>query len=306
MKKYFYRGLLFASPILLYFLFILLIDPYEFINISNIINSNAKFKILQRSDESLPRGNMFWKVLHFKRKPVKNIIIGDSQGGGFNDTTISKMSGEEYYNFSISGASYETMFNVFWSCTEVTKLDRVYFQVGFMNYNADRSYNLFHFAQDYLDKPYLYFTSKEIFSDAYVNFIYAITKNEDLLKKSYEFTEVNELDRRSEELFGLFFNTYTYPEMYFQELEKISQYCLDNDIQLNFIIMPVYDRVNEYLVENNLSDKNNRFKQDINSLGFTYDFDKPTSFTSIRKNFIDYFHQKPETMDYVTQKIWGD
>lgn len=305
MKRFLKKGLIFSSPILICIIFITLIDPYEFINISHIISSDIKFQVLRRSDESLPRGHMFWKTLHFKRNTVKNIIIGDSQGAGFDESYISDLTCEEYYNFCITGASYETIFDIFWFAAENTKLEHVYFQVGFMNYNANRSYNIFHFAQDYFDKPYLYFTKKEILIDSYYNFAYYITKNDNLIEKSYEHQNLGVRDSRSREILELFFSEYSYPESYFQELKLISEYCSENNIQLSFIIFPIYQAAQEYIVKNNLDEMNQRFKDDIKSLGKTYDFEVSSEFTKNRDNFIDYFHPKSPAYIDMSQDIWA-
>jgi hypothetical protein len=306
MKQYLKRSLLFSTPIILCFIFIFLIDPYEFINISHIINSDIKFQVLRRSDESLPRGHILWKTLHFKRRPVKNIIIGDSQGVGFDATYISNLSGKEYYNFCVTGASYKTMFKIFWFTAETTKLERVYFQVGFMNYNASRSYDIFHFAQDYFDKPYLYFTTKEILIDSYYNFIYSLTKNDDLIKYSFNFQELEIRDARSKEILEMLFKNYNYPTEYYQELKKISEYCKNKNIQLYFIIFPMFDAVKNYIVENNLDKMNQQFKDDIKSLGYTFDFDVRSDFTKNRDNFIDYFHPIPVAYIELSQNIWAN
>jgi len=58
MKRYIFRGLLFAIPVVIYVLFIVLIDPYNLLNIFHIINDRDKFAIIQRSDESSPSGHM--------------------------------------------------------------------------------------------------------------------------------------------------------------------------------------------------------------------------------------------------------
>lgn len=307
MNNFFFRGLVFCIPIFIYAIFILLVDPYEFINFSHIIDSETKIKVIRRSDESLPRGHMLWKTTHFKRHPAKNILIGDSQGVGFDEKLISNLSGEEYYNFCISGASYETMFKTFWFATETTQLKKVYFQLGFMNYNAKRSYDIFHFAQDYIDKPYLYFTTKEILFDSFYNFMYKITKDENLIKYDFHYEDVEIRNIRSKEILELFFKKgYKYPDKYFQELKAISEFCFENNIQLNFIIMPIYKEAKNYFIENNLLEYNQKFKQDIKSLGKTYDYEIKSGFSMDRDNFYDYFHNIPIIYTQLAYRIWAE
>ncbi len=305
MKKYLRKGFYFSIPVLLCFLFIFIIDPYEFIDISHVINDENKIKILNRHDESSPRGNMLWKIIHFGRKPVKNIIIGDSQGKHIKESLIKEISGKDFFNFCVPGASYETMAKIFWFAAENTKLESVYFQVGFMNYNAIRSYCLYHFAQNYIDKPYLYFTTKEIFFDSFFNLLYQTTKNPKIVENSYEYEEIEVLDKIASKRLELFFSDYIYPQDSYDELKRIADYCKKNNIELKFIILPIYEGTHEYLFSHDLTDTEKKFKDDIKSFGYTYDFDVPGETTRVRENFIDYFHPRDNIIDELTKEIWG-
>ncbi len=304
MKNYLRKGFYFSIPVLVWFLFIFIIDPYEFIDISHVINDGVKIEVLNRHDESSPRGNMLWKIIHFGRKPVKNILIGDSQGKHMKESLIKEISGKDFYNFCVPGASYETIIKIFWFAAEKTKLESVYFQVGFMNYNAVRSYCLYHFAQDYIDKPYLYFTTKEIFFDSFFNLLYQTTKNPKIVENSYVHEEIEVLDKIASKRLELFFSDYIYPQDSYDELKRIADYCKENDIELKFIILPIYEGTHEYLDRHDLTDMEKKFKDDIKSLGYTYDFDVPGETTRNRKNFIDYFHPRDNIIDELTKEIW--
>jgi len=306
MKKYLFRGLLFAIPFIVYFLFILIIDPHNFFNVFHVINDVDKKAIISRNDESSPRGNLLWKTLKIKRNPVKKIIIGDSQGALIKVDLIEKVSGEKFFNYCIPGASFETIFDMFWLAAGQTKLEKVYFTVAFMNYSSNRSYNIFHFAQDYFDKPYLYFMTKENFFDSFVNAVYQITKDTAIIQNSYEFVPVEEMNKIARSRLKMFFENYTYPKAYYSELNKISQYCNENNIELRFIILPVYKGVDDYLEEQNLLEMKQRFKDDINFLGDTYDLDVPGEFKETREYYIDYFHLRRPQLDQLTKQIWGN
>ncbi len=305
MNRYLKKGLLFASPILLYVLFILVVDPYNFINVSHIITDSNKITVLNRTDESSPRGNLLWKALEVKRIPIKKIIIGDSQGKGIKPELIEQACGEDIYNFCVPGASFETMFEVFWFLTEYHQLETVYFQVAFMNYNAQRSYNLYHLAADYLKHPYLYFLKKEIFFDAFTNVFYQITNNPRLVERSYEFLSDEEINKLAVSRLDLFFKNYAYPKDYFSELNKIKQYCVEKKIKLKFIILPSYKAVDEFLVNENLSEMAQRFKSDIKYIGDTYDLDVEGNVKNTRSNFFDYYHLRQPILDSLTMEIWG-
>lgn len=306
MSKYFIRGLIFAIPVFLYVLFILIVDPYNFINVFHVIPSKEKFRVIQRTDESSPRGNLLWKTTEFKRHPVPNIIVGDSQGKDIDVDLVDSITGEQYYNLCAPGSSFETMFKMFWFAADHTKLKKVYFQVAFMNYNANREYDLFHFASDYVERPYEYFTTREIFFDAVANVAWAVSRNPYILERSYEYLSPPEMENLAKGRLEMFFGKYIYPEKYKAEFLKIADYCKVNNIQLYFVILPVYKGVDKFLEEKGMIADRIRFLNDISSYGYTINLDKLSYLKEDRNNFIDYFHPTRPVIDALTRIIWSD
>lgn len=306
LKRYIVKGIYFLIPVYLYIALIIIVDPYEFIDIFHVIKPEAKVNVIRRNDATSPRGSMLWKMIHFERQPRKHIIIGDSQSTLISESLVKKLSGKDFFNYSVPGSSYETIFETFWHVTEKVELESVYFQLGFMNFNVNRSYNLFHFGQDYIDKPYLYFTNKEIFYDCYYNLYYAITKDSSLIESSAEYVNFDLQDEISKKSLRLFFNNYKYPDYFQSELERITHYCKNNNIEIKFIIFPVYKGVHEYLAKKNLEETNTKFKDFIKSLSYTYDLETSSEISENRNNFGDYFHPKKDIVDDLTKRIWGN
>ncbi len=304
MKKYILRALIFGSPIVICFLIVLVVDPYNFFNLFHVISDKDKFAVVQRTDESSPRGNILWKTIKFRRNPTKTVIIGDSQGKDIRTDLIQQLTGEEVSNLCFPGASFQTMFETFWFAAGEAELKKVYFQVAFMNYNNAREYDLFHFASNYFKRPYEYFTTKEIYFDSFVNIAYAITHEPWLVERSYEFLSDSDMEKLVQFRLDLFFKKYIYPEDLKIDFLKIIQYCRENEIEVNFIIFPVYEGVDKHLQEIGLTNMKNRFKSDISSYGNTYDLDTLTEIKSRRENFFDYFHPRQVIIDSLTRMVW--
>lgn len=304
MKKYILKIFYFSLLLLFCCLFIFLIDPHNFFNISKLIKDDAKIKVINRSYEATTRGNMLWKALKYRRKPCENIIIGDSQGFDIREKLVSELTGEEYFNFCIPGASLQTKFSIFWFVAKQIKLKKVYLEVSFINSDAHRSYNLFHFAQDYFNKPYLYFSNKEIIIDSYYNLMYALTADRSWAQNPLGLESIKFMNQVSELKFKLFFGNYSYPEKSFVELRKISDYCINHDIELNFIIFPNYRRVDEYLSENGLINLREKYGTDIGAISKLYDFSNDTRISAYRNNFKDYYHINQHMSDSLTVEIW--
>ncbi|MCB0806743.1 MAG: hypothetical protein KDC05_13170 [Bacteroidales bacterium] len=301
---YIKKIILFLIPVYIYWVAVFIIDPYEFINVSHWIDSKTKIAAINRSDEASPRGNILWKYIEFNRAPKSHVIFGDSQGRKISVELIREYSGKEYFNFCIPGASYETIIQNFWHAAGKTKLEKVYFQVGFMNYNACRSYSINHFAEDYFKRPFLYFTNREIAFDSYYNLIARITGDIDIVDNKYNKLPYPQLDSLSKNYLNMFFNDYRYPIKIKNELGKIADYCATNNIELSFIILPNYRHVHDYLTAKGLAERELLFKTDLSVLGKVYDFDTDVPENHVRENFIDYFHPRENLLDRCIEKIW--
>ncbi len=305
MKSFIGKLLLFSTPILLVVLFIIIIDPYNFLNISHIINDKDKIKVLNRSNASEPRGNVIWKTIAFKRRPVENLLIGDSQGKYFDTALIRRITGEGYFNYNVPGGSYKTMFSLFWFATDYIKLKNVYFQCGFMNYNAYRDYNLINYGLDLIDNPVSYFSNIKFLEDSYFNAKYALTKNEDIVRIYYLNMSPEELDSLANYRANNFFKAYKYPESYYDGLKRITEYCKKNSINFYFVITPNYIGLEEYLQKFGLTEARDKFKSDLKSLAPTFDMEYLDDLSYDRSNYYDYFHCRREYVDLLVKRIWG-
>jgi hypothetical protein len=298
-KKYILTIAKFSILLLVPILFIVVIDPYNYVNISRLIDYETKVKVMNGSVQSFTRGNMLWKVLEFRRKPCPNLIIGDSNGFHIREQMVSELSSEEFFNLSISGANIQTQITLFWFAAERIKLRKVFLQLTFELSSQHSSYDLFHFAQDYIEKPYLYFTNKEIFIDSFRNLVTKISKNSTCVDHSYlvgsreeKIEDINSSNVR-------FLKNYTYPSEYMAELKKISEYCSDNDIHLSFIFFPTSNLGNENIARYNLVEVRDRFYDEIASIAFAYNF------LFDYRNFPDtiYFSDFAHTSQHVTDSI---
>lgn len=305
MKKYILKAVYFSLPIILFCLIIVAIDPYNLFNISKLIDDEAKYNMTNRSHEIKSKANMLWKAIEFKRDPCDKVIIGDSQGFHFREKLITDLTGEKIYNFCVPAASFETTTNIFWFATEQVELKKVYFQVSFALSNTKFSYNLFEYASDYLNKPYKYLFSKEILRDSYCNVGYKITENPIWVNDPYFVKPSSEIDSLSESWADVIFANYYYPEKYLDELKKIAGYCSQNKIELEFISMPCYQWVNDYIIDNGLAANQDKFFEDIQTCGNLHNYSELKNVNSNRNNFYDYFHSNQNIVDSLTIKIWG-
>jgi hypothetical protein len=305
MKKFLIRFFLFFTPLLVIALVVIIIDPYNYFLGHNFIPDKAKIEVINRSAESMPRGNTLWKRIDFKRHPDKNIIIGDSRAFDLNVDSIKKISNLEFYNFGVPGGNYNSIIETFWYVTSVIKPERVYIQVGFHNYSESSTYNLMEDAKKVCKKPYFFFSRFYFFQESFLDIYYSLkgvsnNRNED--KSDPESWNKILKNQGNNSLI-----TMTYPAKYYQELQKIATYCKEQKIELVFIIFPDQQDFHNLIAEHSLGDLYHHYKADIHSLGKVYDFDDTSSdIIKKRSNYRDIFHLNHNIIyNTIIPDIWG-
>jgi len=135
--------------------------------------------------------------------------------------------------------------------------------------------------------------------------MYRILKDEKRVQISYEYGPIEGLNAVSEHSMNRFFNAYEYPDKLYVELKKISEYCRSENIELKFIILPVYKLVDERIKSLGLFEMKQKFKDDLNNIADVLDYSGYNNVAEVRDNFMDYFHPKQHVIDDITVEIWG-
>ena len=233
MKRFLNKLLILAIPFCIIMVFFILIDPYNYFSQSNFIDNQYKITSINRSVKSMPRGNMLWKIIEYKRHPAENVIIGDSRAFDIDTRIIDSITGEEYYNLAVPGGNYNSLVESFWYVTDNNSdLKKVYLQVGFHNYNLSRDNNLFKEANQVRKNPIYFIFEFKYTCDAYYTLQHYLTK-----KKPNHFSLTGKAFQKNwntvlKQQVRMPISNYTYPEDYKKELQKISKYCKKNNIEL--------------------------------------------------------------------------
>ena len=306
MKFLFRKIAIFLSPFLIIILFIIIIDPYDLINISHIIDDETKVKCLNRSLKVAPRGYTLWNILAFRRNPTSNIILGDSKFLDIDTLYVNRYLEGRCSNLSIPGASYQTLTNLFWMAAKTTKLKNVIFQTSFLSYNEMDKTPLFGTAMEIIRKPYKYFLEWNYLEDSFYVLRYSIIKNDSLVDWKKRVRE--DLWQRSRKwITSILTNTqYKYPHDFLPELKKIAEYCKKENINLIFVIPPNYIEYHTIIKNAGYEEKYIRFKTDIKSLGKTIDLDQGLPISNQKEYFYDYLHLKPAYQDSIIKILFSD
>ncbi|MBK7558155.1 MAG: hypothetical protein IPI54_07630 [Chitinophagaceae bacterium] len=87
-----------------------------------------------------------------------------------------------------------------------------------------------------------------------------------------------------------YLNAYSYPRNYYNDLKKISDFCVENKIKLVFFISPTHTEVQEKIAQFKLEKEYEKFREDIKLFGDLYDFNWPNVITRDKNNFLDPLH----------------
>lgn len=307
MGSFLKRFFLFSIPIIAYCTVIYVVDPYNYFFGKNFISDDVKFAVINRSDKSMPRGNTLWKYNGFAKHPCKNIIVGDSRAYDLDVEKIESITQEEYFNFGVPGGNYNSIIETFWYANSIIKLEKVYIQVSFHTYSTQNNYNLMADAKKVYNNPYLFFTRSYFFAESVLDLRYSIFKqkkdNEDRKVFDKSTWEKILLQQGDASLASL-----EYPNNYYSELKKITDYCMDHQIEIAYIIFPDQKDFHDLITKRSLENEYSRYKKDIHTLGKVYDFDVPESeLYADRNNYRDIFHLNLSLINtYIISNVWGE
>jgi len=249
----------------------------------------AKQKISGRLNYTL------WKWSDFIREPTENILLGDSRMANFDTEVIKELKGMDFKNMAYGGGTVPELIETFRFCQKKIKLKKVIIGVNFSLFNEYNSLNRCLETKRIFGNRIFYFINKSVIKSSFILLKDRITKNTteierpNIDKEKFWQEQIKQTARK-------YYEKYKYPESYFADLQEISDYCEENNIELVFIIFPIHsdlqDRIHEFERTSDLA----QFKKDIGSLGKVHDFHLQNEKNSDKANFKDPFHYTNEYM----------
>jgi hypothetical protein len=294
-----------------------MIDPYNYFQISSLIEDQVKISAVNRSPETMSVFNMFWKTIQFKREKPENVILGDSRVYMLDTSLIEQLTNQKYFNFGIPGGNCRSIIETFWFCDKYSTLKNVYIAISFHTYNGTVDYDIFSEADAVIQNPLLYFNNQKVITES----VYLVKQQYNKYSREQEepktFKKIKTLQKSdtdypinekqwNEDLNREWYRKYQYPWHYHEELKKISDYCRNKHINLFFISFPSHVELQYYQeIFYGLKEEKIKFKSDIQHFGKLFDFDYPNDITKNKKNYADPLHVKKDVLTKITKKIWG-
>lgn len=282
MKEFFKKLLLFILPFSLYIGLIVIADPYNYWNHCRVLPIETKLQVSKKLNPRL------WKVIQFNRAPEPNVLFGDSRVDIIDTDRILELTGQDYFNFAYPGGTLDEVITSFWFATEHIQLKNVIIGCNFNLYNKYNNKNLVKPALGSAGMVRYILNGANIKALA-MSFYHIFTAKEVTIGNPDMDIEAfwkEQIDGPA----ARFYKLYKYPDTYYMELKKITEYCRSNNINLTFFIAPTHTDLQAKIDEFSLTEESERFRSDLRSIGNVIDYDYNTWLTSHYENFSDPFH----------------
>lgn len=298
-RKIWLRLALFLAPILaLTVLPVTLVDPYNVLGMSlGLVSQHTKWEY----GEGL--NSVLWKLPQYDRNPKSNILLGDSQMEHLRAEDIAKVTGNNnYFNLAYGGGTLRESISSFWHAASLTRLKSVYFEISFMDYNANPM-NRVVGTEKIIHHSLQYFENPDALQASYYDLLASVFHRQIKLEP-----------QMSKEVFWRYqlaylagrYHDIPYPSALRVQLQQIAAYCRANNIRLYFVITPQSVDAQRRVAELGVTADYLRFKSDLESIAPTIDCDIPSAITTNRDNYSDPFHLLNTAGARIVADIWTD
>ena len=286
MMKFYKNLFIFSVPFILYSILIILIDPFCYFSLSNIIDKKIK------TNYSVSINYSLWKLLRYRESPCENVILGDSRTSGLNLNKIKQYTNYNFFDFSYGGGNLTEIIHTFNILKNKYKLKIVCIGLGFNYYNNLKDNDRVEGSYEIIKNPALYFTNSDVIKSAYLCLSNYNGKLESIEKppiNKEEFWQYHLQNTASK-----FYSNYKFPEELFKNLIEISEYCEKNNIKLYIINYPSHNDIRDLIKKFNLSSQYTDYLKDLKSLinynAEIVDFEFNNDLTKNKENFADAYH----------------
>lgn len=297
-KRFFKRGLLFVSPFILWTVVIIVVDPFDYFNMSHVFTERAK-------EETAAKVNsLTFNMLKEEHEPCENIIIGDSRAEALPLERIEQITGQRWFKLSAYALKLNESMDLFYFANRVKPVKNVVFTINFNEYNDYAYADRVHSVETIIHNPLIYIFDRNVAQAAY--YVVEATLND---KKTIN----SEPQMSSDEFWNYIvkvrgrehYGKYRYPERLHQDLQKMMAFVKTNGINATFIIVPHHEDFQREVGQYGLNEDYVRFKNDMSNLGArVIDYDYVSDITTNRADFVDPIHYNKKIGNLISDEVF--
>jgi hypothetical protein len=278
------RGLIFASPFIAWAAAVVVVDPFDYFNVSHVYTEDNKIK------NAASLNWVVFNMLKEKHAPSENLIIGDSRAESLPLDQIDELTGQKFFKLSANALKLNESFDLYDFANSIRPVKRVVFTLNFNEFNEFAFADRVHSVESLIKNPLIYLFDRSVAQAGYY-----VVKAAHTAKASVDMTPPmtnNDfwnyiVTVRAREHYERF----RYPEALFLRMQKLVDQAKAQGTEVTFIIVPQHSDFQKRIHEFGLDDEYVQFKKDMSKLDArVIDFDYPNSMTTNRENFRDPLH----------------
>ncbi len=304
MRKVVVKAFFLLLPIAILASVVVFVDPFEYFNWFHAVSAEQKLKTSAKLNYTL------WKLIHYRREPEPNILLGDSRMNHLSVQSIEELTGKRYANLAYGSGTLDEVCATFWEAASVSRLERVYIGLNLNLYNAYNSRDRVSASRAVIADPLAYLINRDVLKAT------LLLIEADWLSRRGHADKVQDLERPAMTVSEFwdyqlnvttsrYYSNYARPVQRYEELCRISRYCAEHGIELTFLILPTHEDLRSKVRSFGLEEAEARFRSDLRELGTVYDFDYSNNMTDRRDNFKDPYHLTDAMASELVREIWG-
>lgn len=297
MNRFIKKTILLLLPLIIWGVFIYLIDPFNYFGLSLIDNKN---KTTAKTINTL-----LYKTLAYVNNPSENLFIGDSRTNALSTNQIEELTGIEYKKLDTNAAKLNEIFDLFYLANSRLPVKRVVIGINFNMFNKYGYQNRVTGVEQMLKNPLMYLYNIDVAEAAVLTLKSLWFKKETSHKPQMtreEFWQWN-LNVKATHWYG----KYKFPDELHDQLLAFDKFTSEKGIQAVFIIVPHHISFHNRLREFGLLAQEKRFKDIMAGLNArVFDFDFDNAITRKKENYKDPLHYRSRIGRLIINEIWTD
>jgi hypothetical protein len=297
-RLFFKRGLLFATPLIMWVLVVVIVDPFDYFNWSRLFPEQLK------KDNSASLNTLLFNMLKEVHNPRENLIIGDSRAEDLPLEYIEKITGQRNFLLGANALKLNESIDLFNFANRTKLVKRAVFTINFNEFNeyafADRVTSV----ESMIRNPLIYLFDTSVAQAGYYVVKSSLTKKQ----------SVNSLPPMSRDAWWEYivsvrgrehYERYRYPDALYQRLQAMVALAKAQGSEVTFIIVPNHADFQRRVREFGLNDEYVKFKRDLSRLGVrVVDYDYVNDITTNKSHFRDPLHYNDEIGILIANEVF--
>jgi hypothetical protein len=297
-RRFFKKGLIFAAPLLLWALMVVVVDPFNYFDWSHVFSEKVK------EENAASLNSLLFNMLKEDHNPCANLIIGDSRAEDLPVEYIEKVSGQPYFILGANALKLNESIDLFYFANRVSTVKRAVFTINFNEFNeyafADRVTSV----ESIIHNPLIYVFDNSVAQAGYYVVKSSLTKHQSISsippmnRDAWWNYIVNVRGREHYERFR-------YPDALYKRMQEMVALAKTQGTEITFIIVPNHADFQKRIREFGLNDEYLKFKHDMSRLGVrVVDYDYVNDITTNRSEFRDPLHYNEEMGIIIANEVF--